>query len=221
MRAIGPGVSSVVLSGSTPWQLTRPMVVFRPVIPHHEDGIRTEPPVSVPMPHGAMPAATATPVPELEPPGARWVAGSHGFHGVPMWRLVPKLPMANSTEWVLPSTIMPAASMRRTSVAVSGETRVLPHLRAAGRDAPLDVDDVLHRDRDAVQRAHRVPGATRGVRRGRRRARLLGIDMDEGMQLRVLARDALEQAVDQRRRSQLARSERVAQAVNRQRAGMS
>src|SRR3989338_6908250 len=108
------------------------MVVFSPVRPHQEDGMRTEPPVSVPMPQGAILAATATPVPALEPPGARCTVESHGFHGVPMWRLVPKLPMANSTVWVLPSTIMPADTMRRTTVAETGETRTAHPL-----DAPV------------------------------------------------------------------------------------
>ncbi len=85
--------------------------------------MRTEPPVSVPMPQGARPAATATPVPELEPPGPRSSFMSQGFHGVPMCVLVPKLPMANSTLCVLPSTIMPAEMSLRASVAVRGETR--------------------------------------------------------------------------------------------------
>src|SRR5688572_32586413 len=92
-------------------------------MPHHDDGMRTEPPVSVPMPHGARRAATATPVPELDPPAPRCTSRSHGFHGEPMWRLVPKEPIANSTVWVLPSTIIPAETMRLTSVAVTGDTR--------------------------------------------------------------------------------------------------
>ena len=61
----------------------RPMVVLRPVMPHQEAGSRTDPPVSVPMAQGTMRAATATPEPLLEPPGVRWVCGSHGFQGVP------------------------------------------------------------------------------------------------------------------------------------------
>ena len=83
-RAMGPGVSSVVESGSTPKVLMRPTVTFNPTMPHHDAGMRTEPPVSVPRPHGASEAATATPVPELEPPGARCVFRSQGLRGVPM-----------------------------------------------------------------------------------------------------------------------------------------
>jgi len=40
-----------------------------------------------------------------------------------MCELVPKLPMANSTLCVLPSTIIPAPRSFFTSVAVCGETR--------------------------------------------------------------------------------------------------
>ena len=103
--------------------LTRPIVVLSPERPHHDAGSRTEPPVSVPMPHGAMPDATATPVPLLDPPGVRGVSRSHGFHGVPRCSLVPQPPIANSTVCVLPRTIMPAAISLRASVAVAGERR--------------------------------------------------------------------------------------------------
>src|SRR5260370_25845153 len=102
----------------------RPAVTFRPTIPHHPAGSRTEPPVSVPMAMGARPAATATAEPLEEPPGGRCTARSHGFRGVPMWVLVPQLPIANSTVWVLPSTIMPAAIARPARAAVPGETRL-------------------------------------------------------------------------------------------------
>ena len=68
---MGPGVSRVVLSGRIPCRLTRSTVVFNPARPQYEAGSRTEPPVSVPMAAGTMPAATATPEPEEEPPGVR------------------------------------------------------------------------------------------------------------------------------------------------------
>src|SRR5437773_8930557 len=101
-----------------PKVLTRPIVVLRPLRPHHDAGSRTEPPVSVPIAQGAKPAATATPEPLLEPPGVRATVGSHGFHGVPRCWLVPHPPIANSTVCVLPMTIIPAATRRRARVAV-------------------------------------------------------------------------------------------------------
>ena len=51
--------------------LTRPKVGLSPTRPQKEAGMRTEPPVSLPRASGAIPAATATPEPELEPPGRR------------------------------------------------------------------------------------------------------------------------------------------------------
>jgi hypothetical protein len=68
------------------------MVVFSPVMPFHAAGMRTEPPVSVPIAQGAIRAATATPEPEDEPPGVRCVLSSQGFHGVPRCWLVPQPP---------------------------------------------------------------------------------------------------------------------------------
>src|SRR5436305_9098754 len=117
-RAIGPGVSRVGASGRMPYVLTRPIVVLRPVSPHHEAGNRTEPPVSVPIAQGANPAATATPEPLLDPPGVRAISRSHGFHGVPRCWLVPQPPIANSTVCVLPITISPAAISLCAKLAV-------------------------------------------------------------------------------------------------------
>lgn len=75
----------------------RPAVTLSPTIPHQAAGILTDPPVSVPIATGAIPAETATPEPLDEPPGVRCTARSHGLRGVPMWVLVPQLPIANST----------------------------------------------------------------------------------------------------------------------------
>ena len=91
-RVIGPGVSSVGLRGRTPNVLIRPIVVFNPVMPFQAAGMRTDPPVSVPIAQGAIRAATATPEPDEEPPGARCVPSSQGFHGVPRCWLVPQPP---------------------------------------------------------------------------------------------------------------------------------
>ena len=97
----------------------RPNVTFRPTKPLKAEGMRTEPPVSLPMPAGVSRAATATPVPLEEPPGTRWVARSQGFQGAPIRGLVPQPPKANSTMCSLPSGIMPAAVRRSTVLDVS------------------------------------------------------------------------------------------------------
>ena len=52
-----------------------------PTIPHSDAGWRIEPPVSVPIAHGASRAATAAAEPPDEPPGTR--ERSHGFRTGP------------------------------------------------------------------------------------------------------------------------------------------
>ncbi len=59
---------------------TRPMEALNPTRPQCAAGMRTEPPPSLPRASGAMPVATATPEPALDPPGVR--AGSHGLRAV-------------------------------------------------------------------------------------------------------------------------------------------
>src|SRR5437870_13261338 len=54
-----------------PFRLSRPCVGFKPTIPLAVDGPRMDPPVSVPIPRGAYPAAIATPVPPDDPAGDR------------------------------------------------------------------------------------------------------------------------------------------------------
>ncbi len=122
-RVIGPIESSVQDSSIVPCRLMRPNVTLRPTSPLKAQGMRTEPPVSLPMPAGVRRAATATPVPLDEPPGVRWVSRSQGFHGVPISGLVPQPPKANSTMCSLPSGIIPAAVSRSTVFEVSVATR--------------------------------------------------------------------------------------------------
>jgi hypothetical protein len=56
---------------------TTPAVGFSPTSPQKAAGVRIEPPPSVPVASGAMPAASAAPDPPEEPPGDH--AGAHGF----------------------------------------------------------------------------------------------------------------------------------------------
>ena len=67
----------------TPARLTRPNVGISPTTPQSDAGPRIDPPVSEPSATGTMPAATAAPEPDEEPPvkcarfhGLR--AGGHG-----------------------------------------------------------------------------------------------------------------------------------------------
>src|SRR5262245_12958046 len=91
----------------TPSGETSPSDGLRPPIPRHDAGIRIEPPVSVPTVARAMPVATLTADPPLEPPGD--LVESRG------WRTGPKaesplvVPRAYSCRLVLPTKTAPAA----------------------------------------------------------------------------------------------------------------
>ena len=61
--------SSVRQAGTTPVVETSPRLGLSPTILLKAAGTRPEPAVSVPSDSGTMPAPTATPEPELDPPG--------------------------------------------------------------------------------------------------------------------------------------------------------
>jgi len=79
------------------------------VVPHADDGRRSEPPVSDPVAAGVIRAASAAALPPLDPPGLLVV--SHGLPvcGVPVLK-------ANSLICVCPSNGMPAALSRAHTV---------------------------------------------------------------------------------------------------------
>src|SRR5207245_11062723 len=77
-----------------------------------------DPPVSEPRPSGASPAATAAADPPLDPPGTR--VGSWGLRVGPKAEFSVEAPMANSSTFVLPITIAPAARRRVTTVEAYG-----------------------------------------------------------------------------------------------------
>src|SRR3954453_2778451 len=87
-------------------------------MPHRDAGWRMDPPVSVPIAHGASPAATAAALPPDEPPGTR--LRSHGFRTGPKPEFSFDEPIANSSMLVLPSTAAPAARRFATAVQVYG-----------------------------------------------------------------------------------------------------
>jgi hypothetical protein len=93
-------------------------VGLSPTTPQSAAGWRIEPPVSVPIAHGARPAATAAADPPEDPPGTR--SRSHGFRTGPKPEFSFDEPIANSSILVLPSTGAPAAVRRSTAVAVYG-----------------------------------------------------------------------------------------------------
>ena len=98
-----------------PARLIRPSVGLMPTSPHADDGQTTEPSVSVPMPIAARLAATAAPVPELEPHGLR--SSTYGFFACPPRPLQPldecvERKFAHSLRFVLPRMTAPASRRR-------------------------------------------------------------------------------------------------------------
>ncbi len=89
-----------------------PAVGFSPTRPQKAAGIRIDPPPSVPVASGARPAASAAPLPPLEPPGDHSMA--QGLPVSPKSRFEVKPSNANSGRFVLPTTIAPAARSRAT-----------------------------------------------------------------------------------------------------------
>src|SRR5882724_7411154 len=87
-------------------------------MPHSAAGWRIEPPVSLPSDPAAMPAATATALPPLEPPAVR--VGSQGLRIGPNALFSPDEPIANSSMLVLPTRTASAARSRATTVASNG-----------------------------------------------------------------------------------------------------
>src|ERR671937_1073607 len=80
VRAIGPPCARVP-NGLTGHRGTLPKVGLNPTIPTNAAGILIEPPPSVPTARVAMPSATATALPPLDPPAVR--VASHGLVVMP------------------------------------------------------------------------------------------------------------------------------------------
>ena len=122
-----------------------------PTTPQSAAGWRIEPPVSVPIAQGAVPAATAAAEPPEEPPGTR--VESQGLVTGPKAEFSFDEPIANSSWLVLPSTGAPAACRLRTAVAVYGGPVALEDPRGGLARHVLDAEEVLDGDRHAAERA--------------------------------------------------------------------
>src|SRR5947209_18522537 len=82
-------------------------------MPQQAEGIRIEPPVSLPIAPRHMPLTTAAAEPPLEPPATRLL--SHGLYVCGVY-----VPYANSWVLVLPMIMAPALRYRYTTAASSG-----------------------------------------------------------------------------------------------------
>ena len=109
--------------------------------------------MSVASASGTAPTATAIAEPPLEPPGLRVASRGSLAPGV-------SAPRPSSSVRVLPRTIAPAARSRATIAASAAATRPCARPSAVGQAG--DVDQVLDRDGNTVQRAARAPRQGRG-----------------------------------------------------------
>ena len=173
--------------------------------PFHAEGIRTEPPVSVPMAHGARRAATLTPDPELLPPGGpvdgeipRVPWSSHVLIGPPgAHRELDRPRLADDDDSGRHEPARERRGHRRDAR--------FPDLRAACGDPPFEVDDVLERDRYAVEPPCCLPGAPGEIGLPGRGPRLVRVHGDEGVEPRLEPLDSREQRLHELFRGQLTR----------------
>ena len=112
----GPGESCDDEIGTIPSRGTRPTVGLSPTHPLNAAGQVIEPSVSVPIAKRVMPAPTAAPLPELDPPAERFRA--YGLRVRPPYALHPLTELssrmfAHSLRFVLPSSTIPASRSRR------------------------------------------------------------------------------------------------------------
>ena len=89
-------------------------------MPQQCDGMRTEPPMSVPSSNDVKPAATAAAGPPDEPPGMR--VTSHGLFVVPKSSLKLCTSPDQRGRFVLPNTMAPASRRRATAGASAAGT---------------------------------------------------------------------------------------------------
>ena len=105
---------------------TKPCVVFNPTTPHQAAGTRIEPAVSVPKATSAIPLATATAEPQLEPPGSSLRELLSGLAGVPKYSLKPEGATANSLKFALPTIwTLRCRAIARHEASFSAGTRFL------------------------------------------------------------------------------------------------
>ena len=147
---------------------------LRPTRPVKLQGMRIEPPPSVPTASGPMPAATAAAAPPDEPPGV--IFGFQGLRVMPVRGLSVTPFQPNSGVVVLPSSTAPCSRRRATAGASSFHGplgSVVFELRSVGQ--PLVTNRYLYRCRHAVEQALRAafqPAPFRFLRAFQRRFRI-------------------------------------------------
>lgn len=130
-------------------------------MPQKDAGTRTEPPPSLPMASVTEPLAAAAAEPQLDPPVVS--AGFLGFRVTPCSGPLLEAFQPNSVVVVRPISTAPAASARSTTRRGDCRAGVGVEPGTAGVDLSADVDQVLDRDRHAMQRPQRLASRALGI----------------------------------------------------------
>ena len=187
MRAIVPIVSRLSASGFTPARGITPKLGLKPTTPQNEAGRITDPAVCVPRASGTMPSATAAAEPLDDPPGV--CAGLRGL------AVLPGGEAGKFGGDRLAEDDRAGRPRQRDAGRVGGRAVALVDRRAvAGRHID-GVDQILDRDRNAVQR----PAGRRCIAVPGRGKRRLAVEMMPGADHRLARRDPLEAGDDERR----------------------
>src|SRR5262245_48891614 len=109
---MGPSRSCVHDNAITPYRLTRPNVGRRPARPQRAEGLRIDPPVSVPMPNATQPAAVADAGPADDP-----LEPNFRFHGLFVQPLNHESPLASSPVATFAISTAPASRSISTTLA--------------------------------------------------------------------------------------------------------
>ena len=135
-----------------------------PTTPQKEAGIRIDPPVSVPVAISAMPVATATPEPPLEPPGVRLRVV--GVANRPEVRIVGGDAVRQFVQSGLAEHHRPGGCelFRYRRIAVRDIIR--EEFRPGRRANPLGPDEVFMSDGDAMQQAAIRTGGELAIQAG-------------------------------------------------------
>ena len=182
-------------------------------MPHAAAGILIDPPVSVPSAATAIPAATATAEPPLEPPGDR--EGSCGLRTGPNAESSLVVPYANSCRLVLPMTIAPARLKLHDDGCIGIGTMTIAHAGRGGRRDAFDVDQILDGDRNAMEWTTVAARGELTIGLRRLTPGFVSHHADERVQFFIFRVDPPEARLKELRGTQLARPELPADLIDR------
>ncbi len=172
---------------------TRPKVCLKPTSPQHAAGMRLDPPPSVPTPIGPEPGSHRRRGAARRPAaGPREVPR---VRGAPEQRRLGEAFMAEFRGRRLADEDRAGALQPRHRRRISRRDIVGQRYRAKGGAHAGRVDQILDRERHAVQRSQRIAARHGGFGRARRCPRLLGAHRDKGVEARLALRDAGEDAL--------------------------